>query len=68
MSKMYLLAVLALALMLGSGGAAVAQSADAASASSDAPGGEGYILPGPGGAPRVGNVLLSGWPYNDGSR
>jgi len=68
MSRTYLLAVLTLALMLASGGVAVAQLADASSETSSAPGGEGYSLPGPGGPARVGNVLLVGWSYNDGSR
>lgn len=67
MSKMYLLAALALALFLGFGGVAVAQSADSASASSDAPGGEGFTIVNDG-RRMAGNVALTGWSYNDGSR
>jgi hypothetical protein len=64
MSTLHLLAVVTLALTLGYGGAAMAQSAEA----SDAPGGEGYGLAANGGRGMVGNLLLVGWSYNDGSR
>lgn len=68
MSRTYLIAVPVLALLLGFGGVAVAESADTASASADAPGGEGFSVPGSGGPGWVGNVRLSGWSYNDGTR